>query len=158
MLGRTEPGGEWRRPQVGAPPRAREGRVGVPCWGGQSRVGSGGSPRWAPLLALGVGELSQQLACRPQPRPQSGGPQRAHCLLTGLTSKCADPGTVARRGAHPGTQEERRVQAWGRAQRGAQRTRRTSLVHGGPGARARGGPHLPEPREAAAGPPQTQVS
>ena len=52
MLGRTEPGGEWRRPQVGTPPGAREGRVGVPCWGGQSRAGSGGAPGWAPLLVL----------------------------------------------------------------------------------------------------------
>ena len=53
MLGGTELGKEWRCPQVGAPPRAREGRVGVPCWGGQSRAGSGGAPGWAPLLALG---------------------------------------------------------------------------------------------------------
>lgn len=156
-----------RVPQGGAQPMCTCRLAGwaeaVPCWDGHSWVGR--HPGWAHLLALGRagwgsgdGER-QHLACRPQTRGQ-GADRSMHAarLLTPLTGECETP---ARRPDGALTQGHRKAGAGrpgGGAQRGAQRTGGQPWPAEGRVREPQEGPHLPEPREAADGPPQSRAS
>ena len=129
------------------------------CWVGRH-------PGWAHLLTLGRagwgsgdGELRQHLACRPLPCGQGEDcSMHAARLLTRLTGECE---TLARRPDRVLTQGHGKAGACrpgDRAQRGAQRMGGQPWPVGGRVREPREGPHLPEPREAADGPPQSRVS
>ena len=129
------------------------------CWVGRHHG-------WAHLLTLGRagwgsgdGELRQHLACRPQPCGQGADcSMHAARLLTRLTGECE---TLARRPDRVLTQGHGKAGACrpgDRAQRGAQRMGGQPWPVGGRVREPREGPHLPEPREAADGPPQSRVS